>query len=345
VSDPRPRRLLLLLLALAVALAAAVVRPFWESLFLAAVLAAALHGPMEWMAARLGGRRGVAAGLLTLALVLLLVLPLAGVGALLVGQIVAGIQWVRSVVEGEGFRGLLGRLPEALQHLVDRVLRLVPEPGAALRSLAVPGGGQAAAAVGGLLAATGSVVFRAALMLIAFFFLLADGARLVDWLDASVPLRPGQLRTLLGDFRRTSVSVLAATLGTAAIQSVVALAGYLIVRAPNPLFLVAATFVLALVPAAGATVVVIAVGLLLGATGHVLGGVFLVAWAVGGVSVADNLARPWLLKGGMALHGGLVFFALLGGVAAFGGVGLLAGPLVLTFLVEVTNLYRRELAS
>jgi predicted PurR-regulated permease PerM len=345
VSDPHARRFLLLLVALAVVLAAAVVRPFWQSLFLAAVLAATFRRPMEWLAARLGGRRAAAAGLLTLALVLLLVLPLAGLGAVLVPEIAAGVQWVRSVVEGEGVRGLLGRLPEALRYVIDQVLRLVPEPGAALRSLAVPGGGQAAVAVGGLLARTGSLVFRTALMLIAFFFLLTDGARLVSWLDASLPLRPGQLRTLLGDFRRTSLSVLAATLGTAAIQSVVALAGYLVVGAPNPVFLVLATFVLALIPAVGASVVMIAVALLLVATGHSLGGAFLVVWAAAAVSIVDNVARPWLLKGGLALHGGLVFFSLLGGLAVFGGVGLVAGPLVLTFLVEVTALYRRELES
>jgi predicted PurR-regulated permease PerM len=44
----------------------------------------------------------------------------------------------------------------------------------------------------------------------------------------------------------------------------------------------------------------------------------------------------------MELHGGLVFFALLGGLAVFGGIGLVVGPLVLTFLVAVLNLYRRE---
>jgi predicted PurR-regulated permease PerM len=60
------------------------------------------------------------------------------------------------------------------------------------------------------------------------------------------------------------------------------------------------------------------------------------------VSLSDNVARPYLLKGGMELHGGLVFFALLGGLAVFGGVGLIVGPLILTFLVTAMKLYRRE---
>jgi predicted PurR-regulated permease PerM len=63
------------------------------------------------------------------------------------------------------------------------------------------------------------------------------------------------------------------------------------------------------------------------------------------VGISDNFARPWLLKGGMELHGGLVFFALLGGLAVFGGIGLLLGPLILTFLITVTRLYRREFGA
>lgn len=342
MSDQHARRLLVVLVVAAVLLTGLVLRPFWEALFLAAVLAAALRTPMEWLSARLRGHRSAAAALVTLALVVIGLLPLAGLGAILVAQIADGLQWLREVIQSEGVRGVLERLPPAIQRAAEQLLKVIPEPEQQLRNLAGRQGGQAAAAVGGLLAATGGVVFQAVMMLIAFFFLLTDGARLAAWAEENVPLRPGQLRTLLADFRQTSRSVLFATLGTAAIQSTVALAGYLVARAPNPLFLVLATFVMALVPAAGAAVVVVAVGLLLLATGHTLAGGFLVIWGAAVVSLSDNIARPYLLKGGMALHGGLVFFALLGGLAVFGGIGLVVGPLVLSFLVAVLKLYRRE---
>jgi predicted PurR-regulated permease PerM len=342
LSDNHARSLLVVLVVLAVLLTALLARPFWEALFLAAVLAGALGTPMTWLTARLGGRRSLAAAILTVGLILIVLLPLGTLGAVLFGQLADGIQWLREVIQSEGVRGLLDRLPPALQHAVQALLRLMPEPERQLRALAGQQGGTAAAALGGLLAATGGLLFQTAMMLIAFFFLLTDGARLVAFLDASVPLRPGLLRALLEDFRQTSVSVLVATLGTAAIQAVVALVGYLIARAPNPLFLVLVTFVLSLVPAAGATIVVIAVGLLLVATGHLLAGGFLVVWGAAVVSLSDNVARPFLLKGGMELHGGLVFFALLGALAAFGGIGLVVGPLVLTFLVAVLKMYRRE---
>ncbi len=345
MSDLHARRLLVFLLLAALALAVVIVRPFWQAFFVAAVLAAGLRSPMEWLARKLRGRRSLAAAVLTLAVLFVVVLPVAGLGAIVVQQVLAGVTWLSETVRSEGVWGLLERLPGPVQDATREVLEAVPQPQKELQRLAGAQGGQAAAAVGGVLAATGTVVFQTVMMLIAFFFFLVDGRRLVDWIDARVPMHPGQFRALVDDFRQTSVSVLVATLGTAAIQTATAVVGYLIARAPNLLFLTLATFILALIPAVGGAVMVVAVALLLLATGHPVAGTFLAIWGAAVVSLSDNVARPYLLKGGMELHGGLVFFALLGGLAVFGGVGLIVGPLILTFLVTALKLYRREFAE
>jgi predicted PurR-regulated permease PerM len=345
MSDVHARRLLLFLVLAALALTAAIARPFWVPLFWAAVGSAVLRPAMEWVSRRLGGRRQAAAALLVLGVVVLVLLPVGTMSTVLVKEILDGIAWVRSTIQSEGVLGLAGHLPVPLQRAAREVVEAFPEPQEALQRLAGEHGTAAAAAVGGALVATGTALLQAAMMLVALFFLLVDGGRLVAWIDAMVPLRRGQLRALLEDFRRTSVSALGATVGTAALQSVLASAGYLIARAPNVLFLGLATFVVALIPGLGATVMVVAVGLLFLAIGHLGGGIFLLAWAVL-VGLSDNVARPLLLRGGLSLHGGAVFFALLGGLAAFGpGVGLLLGPLVLTFLVSALRMYRSEVAS
>jgi predicted PurR-regulated permease PerM len=345
VPKTHARRFLVSLVLLAVALAVVLVSPFWQPFALAAVLAAALRRPMDWLTARLHGRGQLAASLLVVAVLLAVVLPIAGAGAIVVREVLAGAEWVRNLLASEGVAGLLHRLPGPLEGALRRVLAAIPDPQAQLQRLVGAQGGQAAGAVASVLTATGGAVFDAAMMLIALFFFLADGRRLVGWLDAHVPLGPGRFRRLLEEFRKTSVSVIWATLATAGIQTITGAIGFVIARAPNILFLTIGTFILALVPAIGGAFMIVGVGILLLATGHVLAGSFLVVWGVGVVSVVDNVARPYLLKGGMELHGGIVFFALLGGLAAFGAIGLVLGPLIVTFLLTVLSIYERDYAD
>ncbi|HET9551858.1 MAG TPA: AI-2E family transporter [Anaeromyxobacteraceae bacterium] len=340
--DDLQRHFLLALVIGAVALTVVLVSPFWSSLLVAAVLAAAARRPMEWTSARLRGRREVAAGLLVLVLILALALPIAALVTVVAGQAVEGFQWLRQALASEGVAGLIARLPSWLVPLVKRVVDAVPDLEAELQQLAGAGGGQAVSALGGLLAATGGALLRVGVTLVACWFFLVDGHRLVAWLEGVAPLAPGQFRELVGEFRRTAVSVLVATVATAAIQGAAALAGYLMAGAPGPLFLGTVTFLVALVPAVGGTVVVLAVAVLQLATGHPVAGAFLGAWGVGVVSMVDTLARPYLLKDGMDLPVGIVFLALLGGVAAFGVIGVLLGPLVVTFLIAALRLWRRE---
>ena len=111
MSDVHARRLLIGLVLAAVALTIVIVQPFWQALFLAAVLAAALRPIMEWLVRALRGRRTLAAAIVTIALLLVVVIPLAGLAAILVGQIADGIQWLRETIQSEGVWGLVERLP------------------------------------------------------------------------------------------------------------------------------------------------------------------------------------------------------------------------------------------
>lgn len=336
------RRLLVSMLVVAIALTTVLVWPFWVAFFLAAVLSATLRSAMEWLARKLRGRRQLAAAILTLGVLLAVVLPLAAMGTLLVREVLEGIEWLRELFASEGLAGILRRLPEPLEDAARKLIRAVPQPQQQIQRIAGEQGQQAAGVVATVIGATGTAVFQTVMMLIALFFMLTDGSRLVGWLDRHVPLRPGLLRELIEEFRKTSISVLTSTLATAGIQTLTAVVGYLIARAPNLIFFTLATFVIALVPALGGALVVVSVGLVLLATGHVLGGTFLIVWGVAVVSLIDNVARPYLLKGGMELHGGVVFFALLGGLAMFGGIGLVLGPLIVTFLLAVLKMYERE---
>ena len=57
--------------------------------------------------------------------------------------------------------------------------------------------------------------------------------------------------------------------------------------------------------------------------------------------MVDNVVKPLFIRGGVPIHGAVIFFALFGGLAAFGPVGFLVGPLAVSFLVAVVRMYRR----
>jgi predicted PurR-regulated permease PerM len=198
-----------------------------------------------------------------------------------------------------------------------------------------------ASALGGALAATWRVVFNATMMLIALFFLLVQGPELVAWLDRILPLGPGQTQELLQEFKKTSYAVVVSTLVTAAVQALAALVGYLIARVPHPIFFAGITFFGALIPAIGAAGFALAAAGLLLITGHPYLSLFLAIWAVTVVALVDNVIKPMLIRGGMNMPGAVVFFSLIGGLGAFGPIGLVLGPMIVAFFVALVRIYQR----
>ncbi len=61
------------------------------------------------------------------------------------------------------------------------------------------------------------------------------------------------------------------------------------------------------------------------------------------MGLADNVVKPYLIRGGIQLHGAVVFFSLVGGLSYFGPVGLLAGPLIVSFFMAVVHMWKAEL--
>jgi predicted PurR-regulated permease PerM len=61
--------------------------------------------------------------------------------------------------------------------------------------------------------------------------------------------------------------------------------------------------------------------------------------------MVDNVLKPMIIKGGMEMHGAVVFFALMGGFVAFGLVGLVLGPLSVSLLLAVLRIYERDFAE
>ncbi len=335
------RTFLLVLLAIASAVIVFVVLPFASALFMAAVLASIFHPWRVWLTTRLGGRRQLAAGLLTVGLVVAVVIPVVAFGVIVVQETRNTIVAVRATLDTEGVEGLIGRLPPPVDRWAGTAWRQMPDR-EETAALVFEAEKRAAAALPRLVSGTSGAIGQLALMVIALFFLLLDGDQLLRWVDVVSPLRRAQLLELLSEFRRVSTAVLLGSFVTAAMQALVALAGYAVAQVPNLLLCTLLTFAIGLIPLLGAAFVAFSIAVYLFLTGHIGSAIFLAIWAIAVVGVIDNVLRALLLRDGIALHGAIVFFALIGGVTAFGPVGLILGPLSFSFFLALLRMVKRE---
>lgn len=344
-SKEGARRIFIVLILIALGLIFLLVRPFGQGLVFAMVLAATLSPLHRRLTARLAGRESISAGLLCAAVLLLMVMPLGGLGAFIVGETIQGVRFVNEAIQSEGMNSLLGRLPDIAEAPVRGLLGTVVQDPANwdedLKRHATEHGNHVAQFMSKALAMTGNALLQVTLSLIALFFFLLDGPKLVDWIEKNSPLMRGQVREMLTEFRGVSTAVLVSSLVTAGVQALAALAGYFIAGVPQALFFGLVTFVVAFVPAVGAGGVCLVASLLMFAVGKAWAGIFLAVWVIP-VGLVDNFVKPLLVQRGMHMHGGVVFFALIGGIAAFGAVGLLLGPLVVTFFLALVRIYRRD---
>ena len=361
------RLFLRVLLWIALVLVTLVVLPFIGALFAGAVFATVLFPLQQRLSKRLHNRPRTAAALLTTTLVLVVFLPVVGVGFVAGNRIATMVDDAVETVDREGFEGLVEDLPEGVRAVALRVAAAFSTPNEtadaaadAMPTKVVPDDTDTTEELGPVdskavvdtsaKVATAVVAWLAefaidiGILVIAVYFLLAQGAELVRWICETVPLSERQTMQFVDESRDATVAVFVSTVVSSFAQTLIAAIGYLIAGTPMFLIVVMLTMIGAFVPVIGGATIVVCVGLitlLLGSTGA---GVFLIAWGVIPVGISDNLLKPMLTSGRMKakLPGSVLFFAMLGGLALMGPMGIIGGPLVLSFLLVVLRVLRQE---
>ena len=119
-SSQAARRFFFILLVAATVLVAMVARPVGSALFLAMVLAAVLWPAHVYLSRKLRGRRGLSAGLFLMGVIVILVGPVVAFSAFAIKEGTAGAKYLNETLRSEGVTGLVQRLPDPLERLVQR---------------------------------------------------------------------------------------------------------------------------------------------------------------------------------------------------------------------------------
>jgi len=187
-----------------------------------------------------------------------------------------------------------------------------------------------------------SAAFELALLLIMLFFFLRDGMQFREQIRRVSPLSKEQADGVLDSIAQTMRGALASLLFVPFVQGGLALAGYLVLGLPNALLWAGVTTVMAFVPGVGTPLVWGPIAVYLFAKGQDWQGVVLVLYGALAISSIDNVLRPLFLKGAARIHPLWSFLSILGGLIAFGVVGLLLGPLVLSLGVSALRIYEMD---
>jgi predicted PurR-regulated permease PerM len=318
----------------------AVLEPLKGALGWAVVLAFLLHPLHERLSRRLKGRSMLSAGIITGLTPFLVLAPLSILGVVFAGQVASLVGYLR----GQSFLThpqLLTRLES--YPLIGDALRWssanFPVSGAQIESW-ITGEMQAvlksAAAAGGSLALGlfGTIV-GFFMMLFLLFFLLRDGRAILDHLTRLIPLEAARRERLLDYLARVTRAVVFGSTATALIQGIFVGVGFALAGLPSPVVFGVVATIAALLPA-GAAVVLVPAVLYLAISGHWLAAIFLAFWAALLV-VVENVARPLLTAHRAHVSTLAVFVGAVGGVTAFGVLGLVIGPVLLSFVVALVR--------
>ena len=346
-STTAARRNLIVLLLGAMVLVTFVFWPIAGALFLGAVLGGVLWPLQLRLTKRLKGSRKLSAAALVLATAILVAAPVVAMSIVIGKQAAEVATFVSTTFQRSGVEGLLRHLPEPVKKVARDGLSRLPKErnenvNTTVQRTLTEQSGNAVAVVGTAISVTTSLAFRSVIMLIALFFFLLEGSRLVEWVDENAPLERGTARQLLDEFRRVSSAIIMSIVVTAAVQAGAALIGYLIAGVPHLVFAASITFIAAFIPAVGAGAACLAVAGIVALSGHTSAAIFLAIWGLAVVSLVDNVLRAFLIKDGSGVPGAVIFFSLLGGLQAFGALGLILGPLAVALFLAILRLQRQN---
>lgn len=278
----------------------------------------------------LGDRRTVAAGLMALAMILVVLLPFVIVGTSVgdnIKDFIATIkQWIASGPPAPPT--WLGKIPvvgqKATQHweaLTTDTSQLRVEAGQLFEEIS-PKLLKAGLAVGAGLVQLALSVFIA-------FFLFRDGGWLGERATVAVRRIGGERgEHLLTMAAGTIRGVVYGVLGTAGAQGIATGIGLWIAGVPNVALLSLLAFFSSVVPMVGPALIWLPAALWLFYKGATTWGIFLLVWGAL-VNQIDNFLKPYLISKGSDMPFILIFFGVLGGAVAFGFIGVFLGPTLL----------------
>jgi len=334
---------LLALSAIALYFCYVLARPFLSPVFLAVMIAIVFHPVHAGIQRHIHGRN-TAALISTILVLLALIIPAVGLGVV-VSQEIRGLYQLlneRSAAQG-GWNPWVMHVMDRLASWAGRFVDLSSFDfrGALLRWLEqisrslLSWGAWAASNII-------SFVVNSVIVLFTLFFLFREGRTIRKHAETFLPLNAAQVERLFTGLSNSIVANVYGCLAVGVAQGTLLSLAFWVLGLPSPVIWGLITGLFSLVPIIGSAAVWGPAVIILAIGGHWWKALILLGWGAAVVGQIDSLIRPYVISGRIKLHTLLIFFALLGGVEAFGVMGLFIGPVVLSVTLVVLQMLRES---
>jgi len=322
-------------------------RPFLMPITLAVILASLCYPIYRWVLKHCRGRETLAAFLTSTGLILVVIIPLAAFSIALAdeaGQVYRYLQEkvesgeLKTVFDWEEYPYLLPVKEWISQYVdLDRI-DLIGNLTSALRSTSVFLLRHSTA----LLSGFAGFLSKLLIMMVTVFFLFRDGSRLAREIKTLTPLSSEYEEVIIRTFKEVTRATIIGTLITAIAQGAAGGVVFWILGIPKVVFWSSMMALFSMVPLIGTTVIWIPWAIYFLVVGSYIKAVLLVLLCSLVVGSIDNIIRPMFIEGQVGMHTLLVFFSLMGGIAYFGMVGIILGPVVVALGLSFIKLYKAE---
>ncbi|HEY7205707.1 MAG TPA: AI-2E family transporter [Methylomirabilota bacterium] len=320
-----------------------IVRPFLEPILWSMLLAFLLSPLQRILARRTSGRVALSAIVLTVATAIVLIAPAPLLSVAFASQARDLFGRIQTLVAQAGISdpGDVFNIP-IVTRAIDWAARMAPVSADQIQGWLMTG---VQTLLQQMVILSGSFVVGAlnalvglGITLFLLFFFLRDGDAIVRTSVRLIPLAPERRDHLIDHVGAVIRAVVFGSLLTALVQGMLVAAGFAMVGLASPLVFGALAAVAALIPLVGTPLVwAPAVGALF-LQGRWVAALFLAGWGVVVVSSSDNVLRPLLISGRAEISTLPVFLGVLGGVSAFGPIGLVAGPVLVSLALVLVRL-------
>lgn len=334
---------LLGLTAVALYLCYVLISPFLKPIVFSAVLAV-LFFPLHSQIHRFIRNRNVSALVSTVIVILLIALSVMFLGR----AIATGLRDIYESlgVSADGRERLGAYLLYLFERAIELLSRYLPISVSDLRNATVNQAEKSVAVLlnitAGALGSISSLVANAFVAFFVLFFFFRDGRGMLRRASVVLPLKREQVRRLFARVQDTLHAIVYGTLAMAALQGALAGVAFWMLGITSPVVWAIITALCALLPVIGTAIVLLPAISMLVFSGHWIKGLILFAWGMAVVHPVDNVLRPYLIGGRVKLSTLYVFFALIGGLKAFGTLGLFIGPLILAITMALFTFLKEE---